>query len=161
MQTIKQNIKIDPKNEWLTPINLIESLGSFDLDPCSPIDRPWNTALNHFTQIDNGLKQNWLGRVWCNPPYGKESQKWIERCIEHKNCMALTFVRSDTRLFHDIVFPNATALLFLQGRIKFYTKNGERADSSVSPSVLISFDDYNAEVLKECQLKGFYIDLRN
>lgn len=56
------------KDEWLTPPEIIRSLGEFDLDPCSPINRPWDTALNHYTIIDNGLKQQWYGRVWCNPP---------------------------------------------------------------------------------------------
>ena len=59
------------KDEWLTPPEIVKSLGEFDLDPCSPIERPWDTAKNHFTINDNGLIQNWFGRVWCNPPYGK------------------------------------------------------------------------------------------
>ena len=36
-------------NEWLTPTNIIKSLGSFDLDPCIPIKRPFETAKNYFT----------------------------------------------------------------------------------------------------------------
>lgn len=31
------------KDEWLTPPYIIDSLGVFDLDPCSPINRPWDT----------------------------------------------------------------------------------------------------------------------
>jgi hypothetical protein len=37
------------KDEWLTPPEIIKSLGEFDLDPCSPINRPWDTAKNHYT----------------------------------------------------------------------------------------------------------------
>lgn len=32
------------KGELLTPPELIKSLGEFGLDPCSPINRPWDTA---------------------------------------------------------------------------------------------------------------------
>lgn len=32
------------KDEWLTPPEIVQSLGSFDLDPCSPIARPWPFA---------------------------------------------------------------------------------------------------------------------
>ena len=66
------------KDEWLTPPEIIKALGDFDLDPCSPINRPWNTAKNHFNINDNGLMQNWFGRVWCNPPYGKYAEHFLE-----------------------------------------------------------------------------------
>ena len=68
----------DGKIEWLTPPEIIHNLGEFDLDPCSPIIRPWETAKNYFT--DNGLNKDWFGRVWCNPPYGTETIKWMKKC---------------------------------------------------------------------------------
>ena len=61
------------KDEWLTPPEIIDALGgpaSFDLDPCAPVTRPWPTAKEHFTIIDNGLTKPWRGRIWFNPPYG-------------------------------------------------------------------------------------------
>ena len=57
------------KNEWLTPPCLLDRLGEFDLDPCSPVNRPWDTARHHYTVEDDGLRQPWFGRVFCNPPY--------------------------------------------------------------------------------------------
>ena len=61
--------KINYKNEWLTPIEIINALGEFDLDPCSPIVRKWDTAKKHIDQIEDGLKtevskRNFL-RVTC------------------------------------------------------------------------------------------------
>ena len=152
--------KINYKNEWLTPIEIINALGEFDLDPCSPINRKWDTAKKHINQIEDGLKTEWEGRVWCFPPFAKESVKWLEKCAVHGNCIALTFVRSDTKLFHQVVFPTAYALFFLEKRIKFYSLNGEQGDSSSSPSVLIAFDKNNADVLKNCKLNGYYVDLK-
>lgn len=35
--------------EWLTPRNIVDALGPFDLDPCAPIVRPWPTAVQHYT----------------------------------------------------------------------------------------------------------------
>ena len=46
------NMKTD---EWLTPPEIIKALGPFDLDPCSPINRPWDTARKHYTIENNGL----------------------------------------------------------------------------------------------------------
>ncbi|WP_460894836.1 DNA N-6-adenine-methyltransferase, partial [Rufibacter soli] len=77
------------KDEWLTPPDIIKALGEFDLDPCAPIVRPWEMANNHFTIEDDGLNQVWEGRIWCNPPYGLEAAKWLERMAVHGNGIAL------------------------------------------------------------------------
>lgn len=77
------------KDEWLTPRHVLEALGHFDLDPCSPVTRPWDTAAKHYTVMDNGLTQPWDGRVWCNPPYGMKAAQWLERCADHGNAVAL------------------------------------------------------------------------
>jgi len=76
--------RTDAKEDWLTPPELIKSLGEFDLDPCSPSKRPWNTAKKHYTIQDNGLLQQWEGRVWCNPPYGKKAEHFINKLKGHK-----------------------------------------------------------------------------
>jgi hypothetical protein len=52
---------VNYKEEWLTPPSLIHKLGKFDLDPCAPINRPWDTATSYFTINDDGLQQNWGG----------------------------------------------------------------------------------------------------
>ena len=146
---------------WLTPPYIIEALGEFDLDPSSPIHRHWNTAKKHYTIIDDGLKQEWSGRVWCNPPYGRECVKWLKKCAEHGNSMTLIFARTETRMFFDEVWDKASAILFLKGRLKFYNTEGIQAKASAgAPSVLIAYGDNNAEILKNCNLEGKFIDLR-
>ena len=69
---------------WLTPPYIIEALGEFDLDPCSPINRPWDTAKKHYNVFDDGLAHQWEGRVWCNPPYGKHTKKGLYANIQAK-----------------------------------------------------------------------------
>jgi hypothetical protein len=146
------------KTEWLTPPYIIERLGNnFDLDPCSPINRPFETAKNYFNIEDNGLAQPWSGFVWCNPPYGKESAAWLNRCAIHGNCIALIFARTETRAFFDHVWSKAKAVLFIKGRLKFYHVSGERGNSAGAPSVLIAFDEESAEVLKGCSIKGKFL----
>ena len=51
------------KDEWLTPRHVLDALGPFDLDPCAPQVRPWDTAARHYTVMDNGLVQPWSGMV--------------------------------------------------------------------------------------------------
>ncbi|WP_206516814.1 hypothetical protein [Mesorhizobium sp. M7A.F.Ca.MR.245.00.0.0] len=47
---------------WLTPPAILAALGgaeSFDLDPCAPLDRPWDMARQHYTMADNGLARSY------------------------------------------------------------------------------------------------------
>lgn len=146
------------KSEWLTPPELLAKLGDFDLDPCSPINRPWPMAANHYTIEDNGLKQPWFGRVFCNPPYDTALiVQFIERCAEHRNVIALTFARTETRLFQELIFTKAHSILFIKGRLSFHHVNGERGGTAGAPSCLISFDERNSDVLKDCGIRGKFL----
>ena len=146
-------------DEWLTPPEIIKSLGEFDLDPCSPVNRPWPTAKRHFTVLDNGLLKSWEGRVWLNPPYGTETSKWMARLAEHGNGVALVFARTDTETFFKHVYPKADAIMFLKGRLCFYTVKGERSARVGAPSCLISYGRQNVAALYSCGLDGHIIHL--
>lgn len=148
------------KEEWLTPPDLLKKLGVFDLDPCSPINRPWDTAKHHFTKKDNGLNKNWFGRVWCNPPYGNQTKIWLEKCSAHENAIALTFARTDTKMFYDHVWQKASAILFIKGRLKFYKPTGEIGSSAGAPSVLIAYGNKNTSQLRKSKIKGLFIQLK-
>jgi len=148
-------------DEWLTPPEILASLGTFDLDPCASKIRPWPTATKHYTVDDDGRFLPWEGRVWLNPPYGRDTGPWLKLLAEHWNGIALMFARTETEMFVNYVWDAATALLFLYGRLHFYYPTGIRAKAnSGAPSVLIAYGDDNAEVLKLCGLRGKYVDLR-
>jgi hypothetical protein len=142
------------KDEWLTPPGIIRALGSFDLDPCAPRVRPWKMAARHYTFEDNGLLKPWEGRVWCNPPYGDETCKWLARCHDHGNAIALTFARTETRMFHDYVWQAATAVFFFKGRLTFYHVTGEPGNTSPAPSCLIAFGAENVMAIRASGLPG-------
>lgn len=148
------------KDEWLTPPGLIKALGSFDLDPCAPIQRPWETAHNHFTILDDGLKKTWYGRVWCNPPYGLAASMWLERCAAHGNSIALIFARTETKMFFDWVWGSADAILFLRGRLFFHHVDGRVASANAgAPSALIAYGKDNAVALETSGIPGKFIKL--
>lgn len=79
------------KDEWLTPQAIIKSLGDFDLDPASPVVRPWDTAKTHFDINADGMKLQWFGRVWLNPPYGDQTFIWMKKLADHGNGIAMIF----------------------------------------------------------------------
>lgn len=146
--------------EWLTPPQLIESLGEFDLDPCAAVGQPWRTAHRHYTVADDGLVQPWEGRVWLNPPYDHHARKWLERLSEHGNGIALIFARTETRTFFDTVWTRAHALLFLRGRLYFHRVDGSRPNMNCgAPSVLVAYGSNNREALLRVKDTGAFIDL--
>ena len=148
------------KDEWLTPPEIITFLGPFDLDPCSPINRPWDTAKNHFTIEDDGLTKEWTGKVWCNPPYGIETSKWLNKLADHGNGIALIFARTETKMFFDHVWNKADSLLFIEGRLYFHHVDGTRAKAnSGAPSVLVAYGKENTEILKKSTISGKLITL--
>jgi hypothetical protein len=142
------------KDEWLTPPEIIRALGSFDLDPCAPIKRPSEMAARHFTLDDNGLQHPWNGRVWLNPPYGKETFKWIARLAEHKSGVALIFARTDTEGFHQHIFHKAHSMFFFEGRLRFYHVDGTRGDTHNAPSYLISYSEEDTIAIRRARFKG-------
>jgi DNA modification methylase len=150
--------------EWMTPRFILDALGPFDLDPCAPLHRPWDTARRHFTVAQDGLSRRWTGRVWLNPPYGPETHLWIRQMSMHANGIVLTFARTDTTWFSECVWGTASALFFLRGRVRFCTPDGEPSEGTGgAPSVLIAYDppgtNRNREALRSCGLDGHFAPL--
>ena len=116
------NLNTNNQEEWLTQPELVYSLGCFDLDPCAPVNPPWKLAPKYYTEACDGLNQVWNGRVWLNPPYGKETFKWIERLSEHQDGIALIFARTETKGFHEHIWNKAHSVFMFEGRLNFYEK---------------------------------------
>jgi len=114
-------------DEWLTPPLIIERVlkmwEEIDLDPCSNShEEPNVPAKRHFTAEDDGLAQDWHGRVYMNPPYGYVIAEWVEHlCREFEQCnvteaIALVPSRTDTEWFRRFKdFPRC----FVWGRLHF------------------------------------------
>ena len=148
------------KVEWLTPPELVQKLGEFDLDPCAPINAPFLHAKNNFTTIDNGLIKDWFGRVYLNPPYGRGMELWLEKLKYHGNGIALIFARTETKCFFEHIWNDANAILFVKGRIRFYHISGIQAGTPGAPSVFIAYGKANAIALKNSGIEGRYLELK-
>uniref|UniRef100_I2Q046 DNA N-6-adenine-methyltransferase (Dam) n=1 Tax=Desulfovibrio sp. U5L TaxID=596152 RepID=I2Q046_9BACT len=150
-------------NEWLTPPDIIRALGPFDLDPCTPVDRPWDTATVHLTVRENGLVQPWAGRVWLNPPFGQEIPEWMRRMSSHGDGIALVLARTETAWFQDYVFnsPAVFAMLFLRGRLTFHHADGSPARGNCGGApVLVAYGQGSANALLASGIQGFFVPLR-
>jgi len=144
-------------NEWYTPPEIFTKLKvDFDLDVASPKEKiPWLPTENWFSKDDDGLKQDWFGFVWCNPPYGKETGLWLEKFIKHDNGIALVNSRTDTRWFHNYA-TKADILCFVKGRISFYKPHSVNKHIQGQPSstgtLLLGCGDKAIQAIKKAKL---------
>ncbi|MBR8303726.1 adenine methyltransferase [Burkholderia dolosa] len=140
-------------DEWLTPPEWLRALGEFDLDPCAPVTRPWDTARKHLTIVDNGLAHTWQGRVWLNPPFGRDAAKRLKRMAEHNNGVALIPARTETAMFYESVWPCADAVCFVRGRPHFHYVDGRRAPFNCgAPICLVAYGRANTIALLDSRL---------
>ena len=117
--------KTTASDEWATPPEIVKALGEFDLDPCAT-ERSAKAPV-FFTKEQDGLKQGWFGRVWCNPPYSQPAlYQFCEKMAEHGNGILLIFARTGNKVWQEIIFPKATAILFLRKRVQFIDNQGHR-----------------------------------
>ena len=153
---IKNNVHFSSESIfWNTPkeiIDLVEQFwGEIDLDPCSNegvANVPSNDRFTH-----DGLDQDWHGKVFVNPPYGREINDWIEKSINEyivKNCdevLLLVPSRTDTKWFAQLYeFP----VLFIDGRLKF----GDETNSAPFPSAIFYLGEREERFKEIFKVKG-------
>ncbi len=142
---------------WLTPPELVKRLGPFDTDPCCPPDMPWSTAVRMYTA--KGLELPWTGLVWLNPPFGRQSEAWVEKLAVHGQGIALLAARTETEMFFRWVWNKADAVLFLRGRPHFYYADGTRAPfNSGAPIVLAAYGRQCQDRLRRNAELGQYVE---
>lgn len=146
--------------EWYTPAWIFDELGiDFDLDPSSPHDMETAVpATIKYTVFDDGLSKPWFGRVWMNPPYGKDTGFWMKRFIEHGTGIALVFSRTDTAWFQEAM-RSATAVLFLRGRIDFIPgkENQHKRSRAGAGTAMFAFGSECADALSRMRDRGTFI----
>lgn len=135
-----KNRNLNNIDDWATPDYFYSELNNefkFDFDPC-PLFSTFN-----------GLHIEWGKRNYINPPYSaKLKELFVKKAVEEskkgKLCVCLLPVSTSTKLFHDVIQPNAKEIRFIKGRIKFVGVNtfGIKVDnkSGMHDSMLVIFD---------------------
>lgn len=145
---------------WVTPRWILEPLGEFDLDPCTPDEMPWTTAKARYTKQDDGLIQPWNGRIWLNPPFDKQSRwDFLKRMAEHGDGIALISASTETKWFKQWVWGYATSILFLAERPYFHYPDGNPGAANSGCSIcLAGYGVRNDIALRDSGL-GMYFSL--
>lgn len=138
--TINGALFSSKSGEWATPQTFFDRLNAefhFTLDPCATHENA--KCANYYTIEDDGLAQPWPGRVYVNPPYGREIGRWVRKAYEEVKQIALVVMlipaRTDTAYWHDYVM-RASEIRFVRGRLRF----GDAAHSAPFPSAVVVFD---------------------
>ena len=101
----------------------------------------------------------WNGRIWLNPPYGKQTQIWLNRLAAHGTGTALIFARTETEMFFREVWGRADMILFLRGRIRFHHVDGSLGEyTGGDPSCLVAYGALDKAHLMDSKLKGKRIE---
>ena len=125
-------------DRWETPQKLFDELNqkyNFEIDVCA---LPENAKCeNYFSPEVDGLKQDWTGVCWMNPPYGREIGKWMKKALESSRngatVVCLVPARTDTAWWHDYAMKGE--IEFIRGRLKF----GNSKNSAPFPSAIVVF----------------------
>ena len=125
-------------DQWSTPQWLFDELNKefhFDLDVCA--DESNHKCEKYFNKQQDGLKMKWGGRIWCNPPYGRQIGLWVKKASQAGTLVVMLVpARTDTKWFHDYIYHNEKAeIRFLKGRLKF----GNSKNSAPFPSMVVIF----------------------
>lgn len=128
---------------WETPQDFFDKLDAefrFTTDVCA---LPENAkCARYYTPEQDGLRQNWTGTCWMNPPYGREIAAWVKKAYESAQAGATVVCllpsRTDTRWWHNYVM-RADDVRFIRGRLKFSKGGGTQASNAPFPNAVVVF----------------------
>ena len=128
-----KNRNLEHKDNWATPKDFYDRLNSefnFDFDPC-----PLNSE--EITPDKDGLLIKYGKSNFINPPYSRKlKEAFVKKAVEESKkgnlCVLLLPVSTSTKLFHEVIQPNAKEIRFIKGRISFlgYNSKGEYVTKS-------------------------------
>lgn len=135
------------KSDWGTPKGLFNQLNAefnFVLDAAATTKTA--KCRLYYTPETDGLKSSWKvagGAVFCNPPYGREIGKWVQKAYEEAQAgtpiVLLIPARTDTSYFHDYIYGKAE-IRFIRGRLRFTDDNGSAKFPAPFPSMIVIYN---------------------
>lgn len=147
-------------NEWYTPVEFVEAarsvLGEIDLDPASCLLANSNIKATEFLSVeDDGLSQEWNGRVWLNPPYSQPeiaefARKVVSEFEAGRTTEAIVLVNNATETeWGQTLLRDANAVCFKCGRIKFLNSAGVPANTPLQGQMFVYFGKNSQRFVSE------------
>lgn len=142
-------------NEWATPQEFYDKLDAefgFTLDVASTNENC--KASKCLTLADDGLLKDWSKDIcWMNPPYGGHTGDWIKKAHEESKkgavVVCLIVSSSDRSYWHEYIFPYASQIRFVRGRLHF---NDSKSSAPFASAVVIFGGEYKEKIIYEKRL---------
>lgn len=140
------------KMDWCTPQDFFDKLNAeFDFTLDAAATEKTAKCADYYTPETDGLQSPWSkagGAVFCNPPYGREIGRWVQKAYEEARAgtviVLLIPARTDTTYFHEYIYGKAE-IRFIRGRLKFTDEDGNAAASAPFPSMLVIYNYQSTE----------------
>lgn len=139
--TLIKSMVSSKTNEWATPQPFFDELNNefkFTLDPCATHEN--HKCDKYYTFDDNGLSKDWSNEIaFMNPPYGGHTGEWLRKAwqssLNGATVVCLIVSSTDRSYWHDYIFPYASEIRWIRGRLVF----GEVESTAPFASALVIF----------------------
>ena len=115
-------------------------MGGIDLDPASSkLANETVRAKEYYTIEDDGIKKDWYGRVWLNPPYSQPDISNFAKAVTSKSydeIMILVNNATETDWFR-MMAEISEAICFINKRLKFIDRDGKPSGSPLQGQAII------------------------
>lgn len=153
-------------DEYYTPPSVFKALncGRFNMDVAAP--------QNHFEAFVDaevyvssmGLEIDWIGFIWCNPPFGKRGSKlpWVNKVADHGNGLLLMPDRTSTDWWVRAA-KECINFLTTYDKIKFVGpygvkpvgKDGKEVNAPGTGNTIFAFGKRALEAVRTAEANGF------
>lgn len=165
----RKKLWVGESYEWFSPPDIVEAarrvMGDIDLDPasCEEANQVVKAA-KYYTIDDDGLRQDWTGRVFLNPPYGLDPDNhqsntglWTARLLQAfrdgqvTEAVLLVAAGTDRIWFWQLWdFP----ICFFRRRLKFSYAPGAKLGKPIHGSAAIYLGPNVDEFVRQFKFGG-------
>lgn len=122
--SVVQWFQASGKTDWETPQKFFEQVDAhfkFKTDVCATSQNA--KCFKFFSPQEDGLQQTWTGTCWCNPPYGRGIDRWLNKAWQSAQegavVVCLVPANTGTGWWHDHVVDRAAKVYFVRGKVRF------------------------------------------
>lgn len=157
-----KNYKKEINDEYYTPKYIFEAMDvTFDMDVSCPNDQSFiihTPCYRNIIEKEDGLKTEWNGFVWMNPPYGREKDKnlWLDKFFKHGDGVALMPDRTSTKWWQNSA-KNSDCFMQVCGKISFIRPDGSIASQPSNGTTLFAIGQHGIKALLNAEANGLGI----
>lgn len=145
-------------DDYYTPPEVFAALdaGRFRMDVAAPINPKKAFVDAEVYLSEMGLEIDWIGFVWCNPPYGRRGSKlpWVEKLVSHGNGLLLMPDRTSADWWQ-LAARQCVDFLTAYEKIKFRSPDGKINKQPGTGNTIFAFGERALEAIHKAEENNF------